>query len=79
MFSTRSACATIDVVTLLHAAHGALARILVGVAAQQVVEQALAHRAVRHAHGLDAELLEDLRENRHAAGERQLAIVGHRS
>ena len=40
----------IDVVALLHAAHGAFARIFIGVAAQHVVQQALAHRAVRHAH-----------------------------
>ena len=65
-------------VALLHAAHGALARILIGVAAQEVVEQAFAHRAIRHAHGLDAELLEHLGEDRDAAGERQLAIVGDR-
>ena len=59
----------IDVVSLLHAAHRAFARILVGVSAQQVVEQAFAHRAVRHAHRFDAELLEHLGQNRDAAGE----------
>ena len=57
----------IDVVALLHAAHRALARIFVGVPAQQVVEQAFAHRAIRHAHGFDAELLEHLGQDRHAA------------
>ena len=36
---------------------------------RQTGVKALAHRAVRHAHGLDAELFENLGENRHAAGE----------
>ena len=66
-------------VALLHAAHGALTRILVGIAAEQVEQKPLAHRAVRHAHRLDAELLEDLRKNRHTTGERLPAIVGHRA
>ena len=65
-------------IALLHAAHRAFARIFIGVSAQQVEEQALAHRAIRHAHGLDAELLEHFSEDRHAAGERQLALIGDR-
>jgi hypothetical protein len=64
------------VVALLHAPHGALTRVLVGVTTQQVVEQPLPHRAIRHAHRLDTELLEDFGEYRHATRKRQLAIVG---
>ncbi len=68
----------IDVVALLHAAHGALARVLVRVAAQQVVEQAFAHGAIGHLHALDAELLEHLGEDGHTAGERQLPFIRDR-
>ena len=40
----------VDVIALLHRAHAALARVFVGEAADQVVQQTLAHRAVRDAH-----------------------------
>jgi hypothetical protein len=47
------------VVALFHGAHAAHARILVGEAAHQVVQQPLAHGAFRHAHPVDAEVLDD--------------------
>ena len=68
----------IDVVALLHAADRALARIFIGVPAQEVVEQTFAHRAIGHAHGFDAELLEHFGQDRHAPGERKLAIFRDR-
>ena len=40
----------VDVVALLHRAHAAHARVLVGEAAHHVVQQALAHRALGDAH-----------------------------
>jgi hypothetical protein len=64
------------VVALLHGAHGALARILVRVASDHVVEQALAHGALRPAHLLDAKLRKDLGQDRHAAGKHGTPVIG---
>jgi len=61
----------VDVIPLLHAAHRALARILIGVTAQQIVEQAFAHGAVGHLHRFDAELFEDP-QDRDALSRRKL-------
>src|SRR5690606_17178774 len=56
-------------------AHRALARVLVGVSPEQVVQQALAHRAVRYLHAPDAELVEHLREDGDAPGKGMPAVV----
>ena len=63
-------------VALLHRAHGAVARILVRVAAHHVVQQALAHRAFGPAHLLDLQLREDLGEDGHATGEHRAPVLG---
>ena len=78
------ACARLDalgllgvhVVALLHGAHGALARILALVAAEHVVEQALAHRPVGDLHLLHVEDAEDFREDGKSAREHRAAILG---
>ena len=56
--STRSACAVSTWKRALHRTDAAHARVLVGEAAEQVVEQPLAQRAVGHAHAVDAEHVE---------------------
>jgi hypothetical protein len=56
------------VIAHLHRAHAAHARVLVGESAHEVVQQALAHRALGHPHPIDAEALDDLPEDREPAG-----------
>ena len=64
-------------VALLHASHRARAGILVREAADHVVEQSLAQRAVRDAHLLDLERFEQLGENRQAARKHRGSLRGH--
>ena len=53
----------VDVEAGFHGPHATHARILVGQAAEQVVEQPLAQRPVRDSQGFDAEHVEDLNED----------------
>ena len=68
----------VDVIALLHAAHGAIARVLIRVAADHVIEQPLAHGAVGDPHLLEIQSREDLREDGEAAGKDRPAILGQR-
>ncbi len=58
----------VDVVTARHCAHGALARILVLQAAEQVVQQTLAQRPVRHFQPVDAQHSDQFDQDGQAAG-----------
>ena len=64
----------IDVIALLHGAHAAHARILVGEAAHEVVQQSLAHRAFRDADAVDAEVLDDFQEDRETRRKHRRAL-----
>src|SRR5579883_510869 len=66
----------VDVIALLHAAHGAVARVLVRITAHHVVEQSLAHGPIGDPHLLEAEPREDLRQDGDAAGKDRPAILG---
>ena len=63
-------------VALLHGAHRAVARILVPKTAEHVVQEALAHRAVRDAHFLHPQHAEHFRKDRESPGEYRPAILG---
>jgi hypothetical protein len=75
--STRSACSAVDVVALLHGAHAAHARILVGEAPHEVVQQSLAHRAFGHAHPVDAEVLDDFQQDGQTRRKHRRALGVH--
>ena len=60
----------IDVVTPLHRADRALARVLVVQPAEHVVQQALAQRAAADVQPVDLQRAHDLREDRNAARQR---------
>ena len=64
----------VDVIALLHGAHAAHARILVGEAAHQIVEQSLAHRALGHAHAIDAEVLDHFQQDRETRRKHRRAL-----
>ena len=66
----------VDVIALLHRAHGALARIFIREPSEHVVEQPFAHRAFGDAHLSDPQHLKDFRENRGAAGKNRAPILG---
>ena len=67
----------IDVVALLHGAHAAHARVLVGEAAHEVVQQSLAHGAFGHPDPVDAEVLDDLQQDREPRGKHRRALGIH--
>ena len=64
----------VDVIAPLHGAHAAHARILVGEAAHEVVEQSLAHRAFGDAYAIDAEVLDDLQQDRETGRKHRRAL-----
>ena len=72
--STRSACSVVDVIALLHGAHAAHARIFIGESAHEVVEQSLAHRALGDAYAIDAEVLDDLQQDRQTGRKHRRAL-----
>src|ERR1700753_4115911 len=61
-------------VALLHRAHAAYARILIGEAAHEVVQETLAHRALRDPDAIHAEVLDDLQQNRESGGKYRRAL-----
>src|SRR5262249_37427756 len=65
----------IDVVALLHRAHGSIAGVLVLEASQHVVQQALTHSTLCYAHFLQAEYIEDLGKNHRSTREYRPAIL----
>ena len=67
----------VDVVALFHRAHAANARIFVGEAAHEIVEQSLAHRAFGHAHTVDAEVLDHFQQYRQSRGKHRRALCVH--
>ncbi len=64
----------IDVVAAHELRHGDLAHVAMLDATEQVIEHAVAQRAFRHLHRLDAELVEYRAHDRHAAGQHRRAV-----
>ncbi len=64
-------------VALFHGAHAAHARILVGEAPHEVVQQPFAHGAFGLAHPIDAEVLDDFQQNRQPGGKHRGALGIH--
>ncbi len=67
----------VDVVALFHRPHAAHARILVGEAAHEIVKQPFAHRALGHAHPIDAEVFNDLQQDRQSRREHRRTLRVH--
>ena len=69
--------ALIDVIALSHGAHAALARIFIGEAAHEVVQQPFAHGTLGDAHPVDAETLDHLEQNGEAGRKHRCALRIH--